>query len=204
MRILNILFLSLGSALISGCAVKATVSNQYQLSKYSSKHSSNSGQTTLLVTTPDAVAGYRTSSMLYMKNPFKIETFANNAWTNPPADMLYPLITQSLERSGYFHAVASSSFSEDADYRLDTQLLSLQQNFMKKPSTIEFSVKIALTNINANKVLASRIISLEIPCPMDTPYGGVVSANKATEQFTAITTDFVLSHIKHDYHRANQ
>lgn len=200
MRILKIFFLSMGFLSLLGCAVKAKVSNEYQLSKYSAKqYAAKSEHITLLITAPDAVAGYQTDEMLYTNKPFKVESFAKNAWTSPPAEMLYPLMTQSLERSGYFHAVATSAYSEAADYRLDTQLLSLQQNFLKKPSTLEFAVKIVLTNVNDNKVLASRIISQQIPCPMDTPYGGVLAANKATEHFTATTTNFVLSHIKHEH-----
>ena len=78
---------------------------------------------------------------------------------------------------------------------MDTQLLTLEQNFLRKPSVIEFSVKVVLTHVSDNKVIASRIISEQIACPADTPYGGVIAANKATLQFTAIIADFVVSHI---------
>jgi cholesterol transport system auxiliary component len=110
--------------------------------------------------------------------------------------MIYPLMVQSLQKTGFFHAVMSSTYSLGADYRLDTQLLSLEQNFIKKPSVLEFSAKVVLTNITDNKVIASRIINQQIPCPSDTPYGGVIAANKATRQFTEIMTGFVVSHLK--------
>ena len=133
--------------------------------------------------------------MLYIKKPFQVEAFVENAWASPPGDMLHPLIVQSLQRTGYFHAVTSSPYSEEADYRLDTQLLVLNQNFLKKPSVIEFVVKVVLTNNDNNHIMASRIISHQIPCSRDTPYGGVIAANRAAELFTATVTDFVLSHI---------
>lgn len=199
MRALRFLILSTGIVLFMGCsAVKTPVSNEYQLIAYSAKqYSSNPNSITLLVSAPEAVAGYQTEEMLYVNKLFKIEAFTKNAWSNPPADMLYPLLVQTMQRTGYFYAVASSPYSAQADYRLDTQLLSLEQNFLKKPSVLELSVKIVLTRVDDSKVVASRIITEQIPCSMDTPYGGVMAANKAVQQFTAKVADFVISHIKH-------
>ncbi|ABQ55479.1 transport system, auxiliary component [Legionella pneumophila str. Corby] len=179
--------------------VKVPVTNEYQLTAYSTKQLTRKPRPiTIQVTVPEAVAGYQTEEMLYMKKPFKLEPFVKNAWTSPPADMLFPLLVQSLQSSGYFYAVTSSPYSEEADYRLDTQLLKLEQNFIKKPSVLEFSAKIVLTHISDNQIIGSRIVSLQIPCSQDTPYGGVIAANQATFRFTATATDFVVSHIKRD------
>lgn len=199
MRVLSILTISLGIISIIGCSVKTPVTNEYQLSAYSAKQLvSNPRPVTLLVTAPEAVAGYQTEEMLYINKPFELEPFVKNAWTAPPADMLFPLLIQSLQRTGYFYAVTSSPYSEKADYRLDTQLLKLDQNFLKKPSIIELSVKVVLTNIDQNQVITSRIINLQIPCSTDTPYGGVQAANQASFKFTAKVADFVISHINHN------
>lgn len=198
MRKLTVVLVSLSALMLIGCSpVKVSVSNQYQLSAYSSKSLAKKTMPfTLLVTTPDAAAKYQTEQMLYIKKPYELEAFAKNAWVSPPADMLYPLILQSLQRTNFFQAVTSNAYTLGADYRLDTQLLALDQNFLKKPSAIEFSVKMVLTHVSDNKVLASRIINLQIPCPNDTPYGGVIAANRATQQFTAILVHFVIAHIK--------
>ncbi|BCA96361.1 hypothetical protein TUM19329_27220 [Legionella antarctica] len=200
MRSLMSLYFTIGIALLMGCSpVKLPVANEFQLSSFSAKkYVSRPRSLTLLVTSPEAVAGYQTEQMLYVQKPFQIEAFAKNAWISPPADMLYPLLVQSLQRTGYFYAVASSPHNEKTDYRLDTHLLTLDQSFLKKPSVIELVVKLVLTRTDNNKVIASRIISLQTPCPMDTPYGGVLAANRASHQFTASAADFVISHIKRD------
>ena len=136
--------------------------------------------------------------MLYVKKPFQLEPFAKNAWISPPADMLFPLLIETLQGTGYFYAVTSSPYSEEADYRLDTQLLNLEQNFLKKPSVIQFSAKVVLSRVDSKEIIASRIINKHISCSQDTPYGGVVAANQASYQFTAEVADFVISHIKQD------
>ncbi|HFL7567345.1 TPA: ABC-type transport auxiliary lipoprotein family protein [Legionella pneumophila] len=200
MRVLSSVCLILGILTLMSCSpVKVPVTNEYQLTAYSTKQLTRKPRPiTIQVTVPEAVAGYQTEEMLYMKKPFKLEPFVKNAWTSPPADMLFPLLVQSLQSSGYFYAVTSSPYSEEADYRLDTQLLKLEQNFIKKPSVLEFSAKIVLTHISDNQIIGSRIVSLQIPCSQDTPYGGVIAANQATFRFTATATDVVVSHIKRD------
>ncbi|HGF1463331.1 TPA: ABC-type transport auxiliary lipoprotein family protein [Legionella pneumophila] len=200
MRVLSSVCLILGILTLMSCSpVKVPVTNEYQLTAYSTKQLTRKPRPiTIQVTVPEAVAGYQTEEMLYMKKSFKLEPFVKNAWTSPPADMLFPLLVQSLQSSGYFYAVTSSPYSEEADYRLDTQLLKLEQNFIKKPSVLEFSAKIVLTHISDNQIIGSRIVSLQIPCSQDTPYGGVIAANQATFRFTATATDFVVSHIKRD------
>ncbi|WP_131779336.1 ABC-type transport auxiliary lipoprotein family protein [Legionella bozemanae] len=199
MKKLTVFLVGLSAVVLSACSpVKISVKNQYQLSAYSTKQLAKKPMPiTLLVTTPDAAAGYQTEQMLYVKKPYALEPFVKNAWVNPPADMLYPLILQSLQRTNLFEAVTSNAYTLGATYRLDTQLLSLQQNFLKKPSVLEFSAKVVLTHVSDNNVLASKIINLRIPCPSDTPYGGVIAANKATQQFTAALTHFVASHMEH-------
>lgn len=199
MRKLGILSLSASILVLTACLpVKIPATNQYQLSAYSNKQLvSHPRNLALWVTPPEAAAGYQTEQMLYVVKPFELSAFVKNTWANPPGEMLYPLMVQSLQKAGFFHAVMSSSYSQGADYRLDTQVLSLEQNFLRKPSVLQFSAKVVLTRTVDNKVIASRIISEQIPCPADTPYGGVVAANEATRQFTAAMSAFVVSHIRH-------
>lgn len=198
MKLIKILLFSLAACLLLSCSpVKNIARDQYKLSSFSAKQVANHPRrVTLTVSLPDAAAGYQTQQMLYTKKPFQIEAFANNVWTSPPGDMIYPLIMQSLQRSGYFFAVTSAAYNDEAHYRLDTQLLQLQQNFLRKPSILEFSAKVVLTNLKTNEVVASRIISHNIPCLQDSPYGGVIAANKAVLLFTANVTEFVISYTK--------
>lgn len=187
-------FLGMAFLLTACSPVKVIDSNQFRISSYSVKKTAAvSEPVSIHVTPPDAVAGFQTQQMLYIKKPFQVESFAKNSWTNPPADMLYPLIVESLQRTQKFVAIKSSAYTGDATYRLDTLLLNLEQNFLKKPSALEFSAKITLTNVASNQIVASRLINIQIPCPSDTPYGGVIAANKASYQFTAAVTNFVLA-----------
>ncbi|KTD21965.1 ABC-type transport auxiliary lipoprotein family protein [Legionella londiniensis] len=184
---------------LSACAVTTPVKHYYKLDEYSCQRVADKpAPTSILVTQPEAAAGYETEQMRYIVKPFELSAYAHNAWVGPPATLLFPLITQSLQYSGYFSAVSASPYADKADYRLDIQLIELHQNFLARPSTVELVVKAVLSNVDENRVVASRIISERIPCPQDTFYGGVLAANQAAKHLTALLTEFVIRQIKHD------
>ncbi len=179
--------------------VKPTITNKYTLNLIPSKVHRAKVPDALLISKPEAMAGYRTEQMLYVNKQFSLAPFAKNAWSNPPADMLYPLLVERFQESHAFRAISSSPYADKADYRLDTQLLTLNQNFLKKPSQLHFTAKITLTRIKDNHVLGSRLMNYHIPCRSNTPYGGVVAANQAATRFTTEALDFVLSAVRKDH-----
>ena len=184
-------------SLLTACApAKIGVRNEYTLLSYNSAPMVTHKKSThlsLLVSVPEALAGYKTEQMHYIEKPFELSTFTKNAWSSSPANLLYPLLTQRLKESGYFHAVIAGPYVDKADYRLDTQLIALHQNFLVKPSVLELTVNVMLTQIEDNRVVASKIIKERVTCPTDTPYGGVIAANKAAQAFVDKTTQFVIT-----------
>mgnify|MGYP000476326208 CR=1 FL=1 len=186
--------------LLTACTpIKTPDSNQYKLEAFNAKKFTNKKTgLSILISQPEAMAGYQTEQMLYIQKPYEITAFAHNTWISSPANMLYPLIMQSLQKTGYFYAVASGPYVDKADYRLDTQVIALQQNFIPKPSVIELVVKAVLTHIEDNRVVSSRIINERVNCPIQTPYGGVIAANRAAQAFTATLSKFVVDQVNHD------
>ena len=183
--------------LLTACsAIKSPVLNHYKLTAYSSNKVAHPSSTSLLVTPTAALDGYETDQMRYSTRPFTLSSYTKNNWFSPPAAMLYPLMMQSLQRSGYFSAVGSGSYFSKTTYRLDTQLIELQQNFIKKPSVLELKVKAVITHVEDNRILASKTFNQEITCSQDSPYGGVIAANKATFGLTKDITKFVIKRVK--------
>lgn len=188
--------------LLTACTpIKTPDSNQYKLEAFNTKKFTNKKTgLSILISQPEAMAGYQTEQMLYIQKPYEITAFVHNTWISSPANMLYPLIMQSLQKTGYFYAVASGPYVDKADYRLDTQVIALQQNFIPKPSVIELVVKAVLTHIEDNRVVSSRIINERVNCPIETPYGGVIAANRAAQAFTATLSQFVVDQVNNDQH----
>lgn len=186
--------------LLTSCTpVQTPIHNQYKLTCYNNKFVAK--QTTsksLLLSQPEAVDGYQTSQMLYSTKPYEIQSFAHSSWVSAPAKMIFPLMVVSLQRLHYFSAIASSAYANKTDYRLDTQLIELQQNFLTHPSTLDLTIKTVLSKTDSGRTLASKIFIYHIPCTTDTPYGGVMAANKAASLFTRELSQFVMIKIQQD------
>lgn len=200
----TIVLLSAYGLLLACSPIKNTVINQYQLDAFSVKKTKIKPTTaqspySVLISLPEAIPGYQSNHMLYKKKPHTLSHFAHNNWISSPANMLYPLIIQSIENSHYFFAVASGPDADKTDYRVDTQLIKLQQNFLKKPSVIEFVVKGVVTHIPDNQVVSSRMFTQIVACPQESPYGGVVAANQAAQAFTKHLLAFIISSVAHDH-----
>ena len=182
--------------LLTACsAIKNPIVNHYKLTSYSSSKAAHTSPTTLLVTPTAALEGYETDQMRYSTRPFTLSSYTKNNWLSPPAGMLYPLLIQSLQRSHYFSAVGSGTYFSKTTYRLDTQLIEIQQNFIKKPSVLELKVKAVLTRVEDNQIIASKTFNQDVTCPQNSPYGGVIAANQATFRLTKDLTNFVINSV---------
>jgi len=139
------------------------------------------GAPTLVVNPPRAAAGFDSQRIIYLREPYKLEYFANSEWVDPPARMLAPLLVNALERSGAFRAVIQTPASASGDLRLDTQIIRLQQDFYTQPSHARFTLRAYLVDDKTRGVLAWREFDADVPALSDDPYGGVVAANKAVQ-----------------------
>ena len=139
------------------------------------------GAPTLVISPPRASAGFDSQRIIYLREPHKIEYFANSEWVDPPARMLGQLLVNALEGSGAFRAVLLSPGSASADLRLDTQIIRLQQEFQTKPSRTRFTLRAYLVDDKARRVLAWREYDSDVAAASDDPYGGVLAANQAVQ-----------------------
>jgi cholesterol transport system auxiliary component len=186
--------------ILTACApITPDVNNKYQITAFDAqkKFDRQSAQT-ILISETGAVAGHQTEQMHYINKPYQLSSFVKNSWISPPAGMLASLMVQSMQHSNYFFAVASGPDSDKTDYRLDTQLIALQQNFLTNPTTLEFGIQVVLTHINDSRVVASHTFTQSMPCPSNNPYGGVVAANNTIKLFTASLTNYVISEVQQD------
>jgi len=178
--------------------IKTPEVKQYTLNTPSSKTlTSRSTNKSILIPRPIANPGYETDKMIYSTTRHQLRSFAENRWTAPPADMLQSLIVQSLMNSRYFHAVAPTPSTGDTDFRLDTRLLRLKQEFTQgQPSRIKMAIFAELVNTETNKIIATKRFAATVIAPENNPYSGVIAANQATRQLLTQLTSFTARSIR--------
>jgi len=180
--------------LLCGCSpVRLPNVDHYAIANIKPIAVSRYGRTskTLLVSQPVASPGYNTANMIYMVTPYELSSYSVNKWVSPPANMLMPEFVSALRRSRYFKAVVSPPFAGITDYRLDTQLLRLQQEFLLPKSQERLTVQATLINNRNSRVLATKLFNVVIPAPANNPYSGVLAANKAARILSARLVRFV-------------
>jgi len=144
---------------------------------------------TLMVTEPNVKPFYNATDMIYSKGPYSIAAYSKNSWADPPAQMLQPLIIQTLENTLHFKAVIPTTSLGKYDYILNSQLIDFKQVFFGRESIFQITLRVELIDEVTRNVIAEKEFSVSAFSPQNSPFGGVVAANCATEKLlTELTT----------------
>jgi cholesterol transport system auxiliary component len=133
----------------------------------------------LLVSRPQAAAGFTGSDMIYVETAHRLDRFLRHRWTDTPARMLEPLLIETLEASGLYRSVAAPGTPVATDLRLDTELLRLAQVFTPAESVVEVALRITLVDVERSTLIASSVLNVSEPASERSPYAGVEAANRA-------------------------
>ncbi len=151
---------------------------------------------TMIISTPRAAPGYDTQHIIYVRKAHKLEYFAHSEWIDKPARMLAPLIVTAIEDTNAFNAVVMSPSHVVGDFRLDSEIIKLQQEFDSQPSKVRFILRVYMVNNLTRKVIAWREFDEAVISTSDNPFGGVVAANKVVnlvlEKLTVFCSETLL------------
>lgn len=198
-KYVGILIIILTAWMMASCSpIKTAPVKTYTLSNWKKVGSSFKAKTalTLLVSQPTAAPGYQTAAMIYVMSPYELESYANNRWVAPPAQMLMPMFVEAIRRTGYFYAVASPPFSGVTNLRVDIQVLKLQQEFLLPTSKLRLAVQASLLSNISNHVVASRRFEVVMKAPQNNAYSGVLAANRAAILISQKVAEFVVNSTK--------
>jgi cholesterol transport system auxiliary component len=148
----------------------------------------------LVVSAPRAQPGYDTPQMVYVSQQHELGFFARNRWADVPARMLAPLMVQALEDAAGFGTVVQAPTVVTGDLRLETELIRLQHEFLAKPSRARIVLRAQLIDVRERRVRATRQFEEMEAATTETPYGGVVAANRALERVLSQLAEFCASH----------
>jgi cholesterol transport system auxiliary component len=132
----------------------------------------------IVVALPAARPGFDGARIIYVTRAHEIRFFARHEWVAPPAQMLEPLLVEALERGGRFRAVQSTA-DVSSPFRLETEIVALQQEFTLQPSVARFALRAQLVDTVERRVLAAEEFEAVEPARSEDPYGGVVAASQA-------------------------
>lgn len=143
---------------------------------------------TLIVNPPHAASGFDSQHIIYMREPHQLEYYAHNEWVDTPARMVAPLIVAAVENSGVFRAVVLTPSAAAGELRLDTEIVRLQHEL--DGSRVRFTMRAYIMDNTTRHVLLLREFDETIIAQNETPYGGVIAANRAVQVVLEQLADF--------------
>lgn len=146
----------------------------------------------MLVMLPETAPAYNTTQMVYRTKPYQLAYFAQNRWAETPAQMLQQLMVQTLLATHHYHAVVTPPFLGKYDYILSSQILELRQDFTRRPAVTRFRLHVTLSKTSTNQIIASQEFTIQEPFYCNTPYHGVIAANRAVEKALSRIVTFAL------------
>jgi cholesterol transport system auxiliary component len=136
----------------------------------------------LLVAVPRAAAGLDTRLMAYQRTPQRTEHYTASEWLDTPPRLLAPLLLRALEATGAFGVVLLAPAGAATRWRLETELLRLQQNFGSVPSQLRLTLRAVLVDADTRAVLAAQTFDARMPAPSEDAAGGAAAAQRAALQ----------------------
>jgi cholesterol transport system auxiliary component len=164
---------------LCSCAVSVQQPTTYSLTEIPGNHQSYRTNKILMVLPPDAAPYYRTTQMAYEMKPHQVSYFTRNAWAEPPAQMLQPLLVKTLQNSNHFRAIVTPPVTGVYDYMLNTQIMTLRVNLDTRPTMVEVVIRAQIFNARSNRVVSTKNISIFEPVKGCSFYDRVLAANRA-------------------------
>lgn len=151
----------LGVAMLPGCALPAlrTPPQLYTLTPKSTFGDDLPPvDWQLLVEPPAAAAGLDSLRIALQSSPFKLDYFADAAWTDRAPQMVQTLIVESFENSGGIVSVGRESIGLRANYVLKTELREFQaeyiENGLSEPPVVRVRMNAKLVQIPRRTIIA--------------------------------------------------
>jgi len=144
---------------------------------------------TLLVLLPEISPAYDTARMAYS---VKLAYFRDNEWAETPAQMIQPLLVQTLQRTGFFRAILTPPETARTSYVLRAKVLELVQDHTISPPVLRLALRLELLG-GSGRPIAGRDIAVQETMREATPYAGVIAANHALAKVLRMAAQFVLT-----------
>lgn len=176
------------AALLAGCAEllrDASPPQTYTL-ETPSLPPANAGEEVLRVRLTGVSAGYERPLMAYRAgDALALDYFATARWVTPPAELVTEQLAAALEATGRFRAVLTGAPPPVADYRLELELLRLEQDYRNgEPGVARLEVRARLLDRDG-ALVGQRRLAAEAAAEASGPAGAAAAANHALADIAA-------------------
>lgn len=135
---------------------------------------------TLMIMRPETNPVYNTVRLAFTDRPYQISYYSYSHWVEVPADMLMPLLAETMQDTHRFRAIITPPYTGQYDYALRTQIQMLSIDYTQRVPVMQFHLQAQLLRASTGNVISSREFKTSVPLSQRTPFSAVVAANHAT------------------------
>jgi len=175
------------AGLLSGCtALLQEAPPQSYTLEAPALPSASAGHAVLRVRLTGVSAGYERPLMAYRAgDELALSYFATASWVSPPAELITEQLAAALEATGRFRAVLTGAPPPVADYRLELELLRLEQDYRAgNPGVARLELRARLLDRDGTLV-GQRRLEARAPARTSGPAGAAAAANRALAEVAA-------------------
>lgn len=184
-QILNFAVALTGAVMLSGCSFMSPVklppdvgyvinTTPQHVVKARQRHR------TLMIMRPETDPVYNTIRLAFTDKPYQISYYSYSHWVEVPADMLLPLLAETMQDTHRFRAIITPPYTGQYDYALRTQIQLLSIDYTQHISVVKINLQAQLLRAANGNVISSRDFKASVPLAHRTPFSAVVAANHAT------------------------
>ncbi|MCF6808254.1 ABC-type transport auxiliary lipoprotein family protein [Thiotrichales bacterium 19S9-12] len=184
--------------LISSCGsllepVKVAETKTYQITTTNQVTPENhSNKSVLRIDKMQSTPPYNNIYMYYATNQSQIKHYAYSHWVTAPSNMLDRMLLEDIDSANIYQATVATSYFGQADYKLSTTLLELNQHMNNQSNYVTLKVLAQLSNNQTNRLEKQLIFNINV-ASSPSPEGMATAANQAANTLVRQITEWLKS-----------
>ena len=177
--------------LVTGCSVKTTTLNSYDLSTNSSISSVKQHKNIVLkVKYPSALDALGSSKIFYKRDGVT-SYYLYSQWSAPLNRLIYSQLVKNLSSSNVFKSVVGYSSEVNSDLILETQIIDFYNVVDGENSYADISIKVRLINTKNEKIVKEKLFHYSLNVDKLNAKSFISTAKEAVEEFNRDLINFL-------------
>ena len=169
--------------LITGCSVKTTPINSYDLStRYQVSSVKQHKNRVLMVKYPSSLDALGSSKIFY-KRDGEVSYYLYSQWSAPLNRLIYSQLVKNIATSNLFESVVGYSSEVSSDLNLETQIIDFYHVVNGENSYADISIKARLVNAYSEKIVKEKLFHYRLNVEKLNAKSFISTAKKAIEEF---------------------
>ena len=178
--------------IVTGCSVKTTTLNSYDLSTNANTSSLKVHNNAVLMVNYPVSLGAIGSSKIFYKRDGVTSYYLYSQWSAPLNRLIYSQLIKNLTNSTIFKSIIGYNSSANSDLILETQIIDFYHIVEGDNSYADISIKARLINAKNSNIIKEKLFRYRLNVDELNAKSFISTAKKAIAEFNKDLINFIL------------